>query len=228
MTYYLYFVLTVGTIVKTKMIHGRYVKTWGVDLSEAERENVEDYENIADLFRRKLKPGARPIDPKSPLVSPCDGRVLIHGTVERNGELEQVKGLTYGLFNFLGSPSWTKKSVLQLEPESKDGKPMNIPNSIIKRRPDSATSLYYIVIYLAPGDYHRFHSPANWRIFFRRHFRGELLSVHPSVAEWVRGLFTLNERVVYIGQWAYGFFSMTPVGKSKLSLFLPRQFFPVI
>jgi phosphatidylserine decarboxylase len=34
--------------------------------------------------------------------------------------------------------------------------------------------LYFIVIYLAPGDYHRFHSPANWVAESRRHFAGIL------------------------------------------------------
>jgi phosphatidylserine decarboxylase len=34
--------------------------------------------------------------------------------------------------------------------------------------------LYFVVIYLAPGDYHRFHSPTNWVAETRRHFAGSL------------------------------------------------------
>jgi phosphatidylserine decarboxylase len=34
--------------------------------------------------------------------------------------------------------------------------------------------LYFMVIYLAPGDYHRFHSPTNWVAESRRHFAGTL------------------------------------------------------
>lgn len=37
--------------------------------------------------------------------------------------------------------------------------------------------LYQLVIYLAPGDYHRFHSPAQWTVKFRRHFQGTLKTI---------------------------------------------------
>jgi phosphatidylserine decarboxylase len=39
----------------------------------------------------------------------------------------------------------------------------------------AGSSLYYIVIYLGPGDYHHFHSPTEWIVNFRRHFSGEQL-----------------------------------------------------
>ncbi|CAH0387869.1 unnamed protein product [Bemisia tabaci] len=76
--------------------------------------------------------------------------------------------------------------------------------------------LYQIVVYLAPGDYHRFHSPVNWNVSFRRHFQGELLSVNPVIAELVPELFCLNERAVYVGDWQHGFFSMTAVGATNV------------
>ena len=66
------------------------------------------------------------------------------------------------------------------------------------------------------GDYHCFHSPTEWTVNFRRHFPGALLSVNPSVAKWVAGLFALNERAVYAGRWRHGFFSMTPVGATNV------------
>jgi phosphatidylserine decarboxylase len=77
-------------------------------------------------------------------------------------------------------------------------------------------SLFFSVIYLAPGDYHRFHSPAAWVVEKRRHFVGELFSVSPYIAKRLENLFILNERVALIGRWKHGFFSMVPVGATNV------------
>lgn len=81
---------------------------------------------------------------------------------------------------------------------------------------ENPTALYYAVIYLAPGDYHRFHSPTNWVVERRRHFAGELFSVSPYLQRTLPGLFTLNERVVLLGRWRWGFFSYIPVGATNV------------
>ncbi|KIN95003.1 hypothetical protein M404DRAFT_167021 [Pisolithus tinctorius Marx 270] len=91
-----------------------------------------------------------------------------------------------------------------------------------RRRSASGTAvkpgnaLYFTVIYLAPGDYHRFHSPTAWVVEKRRHFVGELFSVSPYMAKRLQNLFVLNERVTLLGRWRYGFFSMIPVGATNV------------
>jgi phosphatidylserine decarboxylase len=132
------------------------------------------------------------------VVSPCDGRVLHCGPVNSDTHLEQVKGVTYSLEAFLG-PQW-KTETLGPYVES------------LKHKKEG-TGLFHCIIYLAPGDYHRFHSPTQWKPELRRHFHGELLSVSPKVANWVPGLFCLNERAAYLGSWEHGFFSFTAVGE---------------
>lgn len=55
--------------------------------------------------------------------------------------------------------------------------------------------MFFMVVYLAPGDYHRFHSPTSWVVEKRRHFTGDLFSVSPYIAKRMQDLFVLNERV---------------------------------
>lgn len=124
-------------------------------------------------------------------------------------------------------------------PSSDSSSSSSFKNDLLSS-PDS--DLFHVVIYLAPGDYHCFHSPTDWRVELRRHFPGEsvfpcaamwslhphpdppvctsslgsLMSVNPGVARWIKELFCLNERVVLTGQWQQGFFSLTAVGATNV------------
>lgn len=186
-----------------------YAWLFHCNLSEALVEDLTFYQNLGQFFRREIKPHVRPVSPQS-IVSPCDGRILHFGKVE-NSLLEQVKGVTYSLKTFLGPNTWNGK-----------GKQVDDVNEVSDEDYHKSlgikpgNSLFHCVIYLAPGDYHRFHSPVNWKIQHRRHFPGCLLSVNPGIARWVQGLFSLNERVVLYGDWEHGFFSYTAVGATNV------------
>lgn len=254
---------------------------FGVNFSEMAEPDLHVYPNLASFFYRELKPGLRPLDPNSnALLSPADARVLQFGTIE-NGEVEQVKGMTYSVDALLGriaptSPNPAAPSNIfaaSKDPKSyptedsdakaissdeefanmngisytlpnlfsgsqqtssspkQDASTKSLPSSEAAVSADLATTqpwwspfsqpstnnkLYYAVVYLAPGDYHRFHSPVSWVCSARRHFAGELYSVSPYVQRILPGLFTLNERVVLLGRWKYGFFSYTPVGATNV------------
>lgn len=77
---------------------------------------------------------------------------------------------------------------------------------------DKTNNMYTITLYLSPSDYHRVHSPTFFSMSNRIHFPGKLLPVKNYFAENVKGLFTINERVVLNGQWKEGFFSLGMVG----------------
>jgi len=186
--------------LRTRLL-GYYARTFGCDVTEAEVEDLAQYNNLGEFFRRRLKLSARPLS-EEPLVAPCDGKVLHFGPVDvHRGLVEQVKGVTYSLTAFLGSYFNTTPHTVPF------GQPIN---EVCSKR------LYQCVMYLAPGDYHGFHSPVHWTVNRRRHFPGELLSVHPRVVGLVGKLFELNERVVYLGEWEHGFFSMTAVGATNV------------
>jgi phosphatidylserine decarboxylase len=263
------------------------VLTLPCSLSEVAEPDLHVYPNLASFFYRTLKPGVRPLDPNhNALLSPADGRVLQFGAIV-NGDVEQVKGMTYSLDALLGSHkpatspnpsdpsnlfapsegvsqqnSFTNKDnqeeIIKHDEEfanvngisytlpnlfsgdaqqKRRGKKTNDASTTPKaaseaevradlalgERPwyasltrENRTALYYVVVYLAPGDYHRFHSPTAWVVEKRRHFAGELYSVSPYLQRTLPGLFTLNERVVLLGRWRWGFFSYTPVGATNV------------
>lgn len=193
-----------------------YANTFGCNLVEADIDDLKQYRNLGEFFRRSLKPGVRPIHgDENAVVSPADGTILHMGSA-KDGLLEQVKGITYTIESFLGPNTWTEtESCAESEPS------LDYQKSLLKHyqanSPESCPSdLYYCVIYLAPGDYHRFHSPANWTVNFRRHFPGKLYSVRPTFVSWFPNVFSVNERVAYMGSWKYGFFSMAPVGATNV------------
>ena len=82
--------------------------------------------------------------------------MLHFGKVEPSGQIEQVKGVTYKLEKFLGSISMAEIAAANTQGESTH----------------LEKCLHHIVIYLAPGDYHHFHSPVDWTVNTRRHFPG--------------------------------------------------------
>ena len=72
---------------------GGYSRMFKCQMNEAVVEDLAEYRSLGELFRRRLKDGARPVDSDpDKIVSPCDGRVLHFGTVEEDGMLEQIKG----------------------------------------------------------------------------------------------------------------------------------------
>lgn len=192
--------------IRTPLL-GSYARVFGCDLNEAMIEDLQHYRNLGEFFKRSLKPGLRPIlGDENSVVSPADGTILHMGSA-KDGLLEQVKGITYSIESFLGPMDW----IDQTQGNSDD----TYQERLLHKR-DGSTDLYYCVIYLAPGDYHRFHSPCDWQIYFRRHFPGKLYSVRPTFASWFPNLFAVNERVAYIGEWKHGFFAMAPVGATNV------------
>ncbi len=161
-----------------------YASRYGAKLEESSRP-LEDFKSFTDFFTRTLRDGARPMpEDAAAIACPCDGAAAMSGTIQ-DQTLLQVKGHTYSLAQLLG-----------------DG--------------DEAAGFEggsYAVIYLAPGDYHRYHWPFDGTIDTVRHLRGELWPVNERAVESVDSLFAVNERVVCLGNTSGGArFAYIPVG----------------
>lgn len=144
--------------------------------------------------------------------------------IKQDEEFATVNGITYTLPDLFSGPP-TKKGHksddASTKPEAASEAEARAELALgerpwYSRVTEHQSALYYIVVYLAPGDYHRFHSPTAWVAEKRRHFAGELYSVSPYLQRTLPGLFTLNERVVLLGRWRWGFFSFTPVGATNV------------
>lgn len=189
-------------------LYGLYASMFQANLDEVELD-LSAFPNLVEFFVRALKDGVRPIAQNADMVSPADGKVLYFGPVN-SCRVEQVKGVTYDLRQFLGDLPDSLSEQIAKDTKQKD----DYVISLLKN-PDK-NALYQLIVYLAPGDYHRFHSPSDWNIKFRRHFPGKLLSVNPKVLRYMPNLFSLNERVVYVGEWTGGFMAYAAVGATNV------------
>ena len=167
--------------------------------------------------------------PDSPQPSADRSHEFNEEVIRADEEFAQVNGISYTLPNLFSgadkasktkpsdqSTSSASSSEAEVSADLERGAAQQRPWWSPSDSPAVPTTLYYAVIYLAPGDYHRFHSPCSWVVESRRHFAGELFSVSPYLQRTLPGLFTLNERVVLLGRWKWGFFSYTPVGATNV------------
>lgn len=82
-----------------------YSYLFNVNLDEMIDSNLYHYKNLAEFFYRTIRSETRPIQgDNNVIVSPSDGQILQMGIIDsETGEIEQVKGLTYSIKEFLGT-----------------------------------------------------------------------------------------------------------------------------
>lgn len=104
----------------------KFIKIYDIDTEDLDRP-IESFQSFNDFFTRRLKDGARPIDPSpARLISPADARVIKYEL--KKGMVFPVKGRSFSLDALLERPDVAQDFV--------DGT--------------------VVVFRLAPFDYHRF------------------------------------------------------------------------
>ncbi|MBA3455206.1 MAG: phosphatidylserine decarboxylase [Deltaproteobacteria bacterium] len=171
-----------------------FARAVGANLDEAELE-LGEYASLGDFFARKLRDGARVIDPApDAIVSPCDGVLAARGTCV-DGAMVQAKGRTYSLEDLVADADLAK----------------------------SLTGGAYVTIYLSPRDYHRVHTPLAGQILRYDYLPGTLWPVNGWATNRRDGLLVRNERVVIhlnadgIGHVAVVMVGAAGVGNIRLS-----------
>jgi phosphatidylserine decarboxylase len=148
---------------------GAFARNYGIDLSEAEKPLVE-YGGVQELFTRRLRAGARPVDATpGTVVSPADGAVVDRGLIT-DGKLVDAKGTSFTLADLFADTTLAA---------SLDGGAFD-------------------VTYLSPKDYHRVHSPVAGNIVSWTYVPGTLFPVNTASVLREPGLFAKNERFVTV------------------------------
>ena len=202
-------------------------------IERGEVEQVKGMTYSLDALLGSTSPAAASALPDAPIQSANHAKAQFtdrsgsEDIIRSDEEFANVNGISYTLPNLFSGPEGTQSTTstdASTAPKSSSIAEVRADlalgdgskESFFSSTPKTPTALYYIVVYLAPGDYHRFHSPTSWVVERRRHFAGELYSVSPYLQRTLPGLFTLNERVVLLGRWRWGFFSFTPVGATNV------------
>lgn len=181
----------VGTLADAEMewiknpLINLFIKQFGVNMSEAQRQTASEFKSFNDFFTRELIDGARPIEgDASVLSSPADGAVSQLGEIV-DGRVFQAKGQDYCLTELLGGDAQRAAPFMGGE---------------------------FATIYLSPKDYHRVHMPMKGTLRDMIYVPGDLFSVNQVTAENVPRLFARNERVVCIFDTEKGPMAMVLVG----------------
>lgn len=161
----------------------RFIKKYGVNMSEALFESPQHYATFNDFFIRKLKPDCRPIS-QADIICPVDGRISEIGRISQ-GQLLQAKNWYYSVENLLASHPDQAHVFL---------------------------NGCFTTLYLSPKDYHRVHMPIDAMLTELTYIPGKLFSVQPTTVRVVPNIFSRNERLIAHFQTALGKMVMILVG----------------
>lgn len=158
---------------------------YNVDLSESDRQELEDFENFNEFFTRKLKEGTRSFrHSDNACVSPVDGILADYGDIE-SSTLIIAKKVHYNIYDLLGATD-------EMSGQFMEGS--------------------YMSIYLSPRHYHRIHMPELGTLKHMRYIPGKFYSVNDSAVNAIDNLYTKNERLVCYFETERGWLAVVFIG----------------
>lgn len=182
--------LTVGWLADRRIptplrapLYRTYSRVTGADPSEAEL-SLRGYPSLGAFFVRRLKAGARAVDPDPTLLpSPCDGTVQDISPI-RDGTILQAKGRPYSIAELIGNP----------------------------QAADDLEGGWAWTIYLSPSDYHRVHTPESAQLTDVHWLGRARRSVAPGVLARRERVLATNERAALSLASARGLYHLVMVG----------------
>lgn len=173
---------------ESKMKIAGFIKEMNIDMNDYARD-INEYKSFNDFFYRELKTGARTIDrTESVLVSPADGKILAYENLKEKDKFF-VKGSEFTLEEFFSDKELAKKY--------EDGT--------------------FVIVRLAPADYHRFHFPATGKISETKKIKGYYYSVSTHAIKRNFRIFCENKReYAILSTKKFGDIAMIDVGATMV------------
>lgn len=150
-----------------KLINSSYVKLMKLDMKEF--KNPRYYKSLNALFTRELIIQRQIDENTNSIISPTDSLITQCGNITKDIAL-QIKGMEYSVEELL--TFYCKDNFNKIN----DGTFMNF--------------------YLSPRDYHRYHSPCDFKLKKLIHVPGKLYPVNLKYLNKEIDLFVQNERVI--------------------------------
>lgn len=150
-----------------KIINNTYAEMMGLDLKEFKKAKF--YKSLNALFTRELVIQREINEESNVVISPTDSLITQCGKVQDDIAL-QIKGMEYSVEELL--TYYCKDNFEKV----RNGEFMNF--------------------YLSPKDYHRYHSPIDFRLKKLIHVPGKLYPVNIKYLNKELDLFVQNERVI--------------------------------
>lgn len=153
----------------TRWIIILFVRSYKVNMQEAQHPDVANYATFNEFFVRPLRENARPIDSDpTVIVLPADGIISQLGPIVE-GQVFQAKGHHYSLEALLAGNE-----------------------SMITHFRNGS----FVTTYLTPRDYHRVHMPCDGVLREMLYVPGDLFSVNPLTTANIPNLLARNERLI--------------------------------
>ncbi len=142
-----------------------FIEEHNIDISESEKD-VNEFGSFNEFFIRKLKKNARNIsEHKNEISSPADGKILAYEDINYKDNFF-IKGSEFNIGGFLRDDKLAQKFI-------------------------GGT---FVIVRLAPADYHRFHFPADGNIGVNTKINGYYYSVSPYAIKKNFMIFCENKR----------------------------------
>lgn len=173
---------------ESKMKIAGFIKEMNIDMNDYARD-INEYKSFNDFFYRELKTGARTIDrTENVLVSPADGKILAYENLKEKDKFF-VKGSEFTLEEFFSDKELAKKY--------EDGT--------------------FVIVRLAPADYHRFHFPTAGKISETKKIKGYYYSVSTHAIKRNFRIFCENKReYAILSTKQFGDIAMIDVGATMV------------